>query len=773
MLPLRSITSRITAASILLVLCGIAFAIVGASWILYDRSADEYEARLNRQLSSLSAALVQPLWAFDSQSIESICSAFGSHNDVARVRVVGDNREQLLCDIERNTTINTIYGTRDVIYQGRLLGTVEIGISMSTLRNTLESLILFGLISALLVSVFVSVGIRRLLHVFLRTPLTTLSNWAGDMAQGQYSALSGKVSEVELRELAERFQDMAEIIALREMELRKLSMATDQSPAAVVITDPDGRIEYVNKAFEQITGYNGEEVRGLIASPMKTGDLPENDQISLWETIRAGNAWQGEFVNTTKDGQVIWEQTRIAPIVGTDGNIRHFVAVREDVTLHKQQEEQILHQAHYDSLTNLPNRLLCIDRLGQHINEARRRGTHLAVMFLDMDDFKKVNDTMGHDIGDELLLQVATRLSSAVREEDTVGRLGGDEFIILAGELAAPEDAGSLAEHLMEQFRTPFDLMDREVLMTASIGIACFPHDGNTTAELLRNADTAMYYSKKQGRNTFHYFDASMNLHAFRRLQVEERLQRAMDQRTLDVYYQPIVEVPTRRWCGAEALLRWNDHELGPISPTEFVPIAEQNSLIVPIGMQVVRQATTATREWQRSYGLDFAVSVNVSPRQFRELNLAESVALSLKESGLAGTALTMEITEGVVISGHPGTDHALRELSALGVGIAMDDFGTGYSSLSYLRSYPFTSLKIDRTFVHDLTLNPAGRELVSVAIQMGHALGMKVVAEGVETEEQLAILAELGCDFAQGFLFSEAIPRETFTELLVTQAVR
>lgn len=552
-----------------------------------------------------------------------------------------------------------------------------------------------------------------------------------------------------------------------EENIRTLSQAIEQSPVSVLITDRSGNIEYVNTAFEKNTGYSQEEVVGENPRILKSGITSKAIYHELWKTISSGNAWQGEMQNRNKDGEIFWEHANIAPVLDESGNIVHYLAVKEDITHRKQQEERILYQAHFDALTDLPNRFLSLDRLSQLVNEAKRTNELVAVLFLDLDDFKKINDSLGHDTGDKLLVEAAQRLTGVIRGGDTVGRLGGDEFIILLGGLDDAADASSVVENLLECFRDPFIINGRELIMTASVGVSVYPNDGEQPSELLRNADSAMYHSKDQGRNTYHYFTDAMNQKVSRRLLLEEQMHGALNRGEFRLCYQPQIDINSRHIIGTEALLRWNNPALGKVSPDEFIPIAEQTGLIVPLGEFVLTEALAMLARWNLKFNRKLTMAINLSPRQFRSPDLVASVEEAMQKSGITGESLELEITEGVLMSGQDYIEEALVALNDLGIGISMDDFGTGYSSLSYLRSYPFDTLKIDRSFVSDITVDAADRELVNATITMAHGLGLKVVAEGVETEEQLSLLAAQGCEYAQGNLFSKPVPADEIMDML------
>jgi diguanylate cyclase (GGDEF)-like protein/PAS domain S-box-containing protein len=539
-----------------------------------------------------------------------------------------------------------------------------------------------------------------------------------------------------------------------------------------MITDTEANIEYVNSTFERITGYLLSDVIGKKPSILQSGATPPSRYRELWQAISIGKSWRGEFQNKKKNGEVYWELAHIAPVYSDNGEILHYLAVKEDITLNKKQEQRILHQAHFDALTELPNRFLSLDRLSQLINEARRQQEKIAVLFVDLDDFKKINDSLGHDVGDKLLVQAANRLRDSLRMGDTVGRLGGDEFMILLGSLHQAADARPIISGLLEKFREPFSVDNRELIITASIGVAIFPNDGDSPMELLRNADSAMYHSKEQGHNAYAFFTDAMNQEVSRQLTLEQQLHGALNRDEFRILYQPLVNVADRSVIGVEALLRWNNPALGNISPNEFIPIAERTGLIIGIGRYVILQALSQLRKWQNRQR-NFKLAINLSPRQFRDPDLVQFIHHQMQQAEINANTLELEITEGVLMGGHAYIDTTLEAISKMDIGIAMDDFGTGYSSLSYLRSYPFDILKIDRSFINDISTDPADRELISATIAMAHNLGLKVVAEGVETEEQFEFLRGLRCDCAQGYLFSPPVSAAEIVLMLAPRGAK
>jgi diguanylate cyclase (GGDEF)-like protein/PAS domain S-box-containing protein len=528
---------------------------------------------------------------------------------------------------------------------------------------------------------------------------------------------------------------------------------------------------YYSPRWKSMLGYADQELPNDFSTWEELVD--EHGRERSWEMLKdyiegRRDNFHIEFKMRHKDGYWVDILSRAFLLRDEKGDAFRVVGTHIDISEKKRQEARILRQAHFDGLTGLPNRFLALDRLAQLIKEASRDSSKIAILFLDLDGFKRVNDTLGHDIGDRLLVQAAARLQSAVRDGDSVCRLGGDEFVVLLRNLSELNDASTVANNLNTQFSHPFNLEERELVVTTSIGIAVYPSDGVTPTELLRNADTAMYHSKEQGRNTFNFFTQEMNINVSRSLEVEEQLLAALERDEFSVLYQPVVDLETRRIVSAEALLRWNNPTLGMISPDEFIPIAEQTGTIVNIGRYVLQQAIENIRHWQKVHGKEFQVAVNLSPRQLRDAGLINFIQTLLQRYELKPDAIVLEVTEGVLMSGQQDVEQALMRLHKAGINLAMDDFGTGYSSLSYLRKYPFDVLKVDRTFVSDITDDPGDFELVTASVLMAHGLGLKVVAEGVETESQLKLLHDIQCEYAQGYLFSRPVDVETFTNLLL-----
>ena len=451
----------------------------------------------------------------------------------------------------------------------------------------------------------------------------------------------------------------------------------------------------------------------------------------------------------------------------------HMAKALEDATTRIEQREKIVkHQAYYDGLTGLPNRLLILDRLTQLLKEGARDQNLVGIIFLDIDNFKKINDSLGHEHGDKVIIEVAHRLRNVVREGDSVGRLGGDEFVVLLRGLKGTADAKIIANNMRYNIGNILAIDDRELRMTVSIGISIYPDNGCEASELLRHADSAMHAAKDLGRNAISFFTDELNQRIIRRLAVEEQMRGALAYNEFEVYYQPKVDIKSGQIIGAEALLRWQNSALGSIYPDEFIPIAEQTGLINSIGKFVVKEAFEATKKWNSEFDENFAIAVNLSPKQLKDPQFVSSVKESLHKVKISPDCVEMEITEGILMGDHSYVNNALNELYILGIKIALDDFGTGYSSLSYLRKYPFDILKIDRSFINDIEAIATNKELTNAAIAMAHSLNLKVVAEGIETVEQLNLLKEMKCEYGQGFLFSKAVSKDQMTQLLVASSV-
>ncbi|MEW6595370.1 MAG: EAL domain-containing protein [Thermodesulfobacteriota bacterium] len=560
-------------------------------------------------------------------------------------------------------------------------------------------------------------------------------------------------------------QDISESRKATE-ELHLAANVFESSIEGIVITDPEGTIEKVNRAFTEITGYTEAEALGQNPRLLKSDRHDQAFYAAMWQALIREGKWQGEVWNRRKNGEVYPQWLTITAIRDGKRRLTHYAGVFHDMTAIKVHEERLRYQAHHDALTALPNRVLFRERLGLAMGYAQRHETRLALLFLDLDNFKRINDSLGHTVGDLLLKEVAGRLRHCVREKDTVARHGGDEFIVLLEGIEHEDDAVQAAHRITRAIEPPFALQEQQLYLSASIGIAYYPEDGTDHDTLIRNADTAMYRAKEEGRNTFQIFTPSMSQRVSDWLAVENSLRKALERREFFLHYQPKIDLVSGRIVGAEALVRWKNAQGELVSPRDFIPLAEDSGLVVAIGEWVMEQACRDARKWC-DQGFRIQVSVNLSPRQFRQEDLVDVVAATLQKTGLPTECLAFEITESTVMDNEQKALGVLGRFQEMGISLAVDDFGTGYSSLYYLKHLPIDELKIDRRFIRDLPGHEDDCAITAAIISMAKSLKLTVVAEGVEEREQLAFLREHGCEQMQGYLFSPPVPYDELIAML------
>ncbi len=540
----------------------------------------------------------------------------------------------------------------------------------------------------------------------------------------------------------------------------------DNTSEGIVVTDAGGRIIDVNPAYERILGYPREHVLGKKPGFAASGHHDQAFYRAMWSQLKAQGYWEGEIWDRHADGETVPQWLTINAITDPAGQVTHYAGIMLDISHQKAAEKQLKQMAFYDPLTGLPNRTLFRDRLEQELAAERRNHGQLALMFIDLDRFKDVNDTLGHAAGDEMLVEAARRLRAVVGEADTLARLGGDEFTVVLTDISQPNRLSSLAAELIQQLRLPFDLHGKTVHLGASIGIALFPEDGRDSETLVKNADIAMYQAKDAGRNTFHYFSAALQAHVFDRLEMEADLNQALERDELRVHYQPKFDLARRTLIGMEALVRWEHPEQGLIGPAQFIPLAEETGLILPLGEWVLREACAQAVQWLQTDSCALKLAVNLSARQFLHPQLVPLVDEILRDTGLPAPNLELEITESMVMSNIAKAITAMEQLRALGISLAIDDFGTGYSSLSYLKRFPINTLKIDQSFVRDLARDQDDDAIVDAIISLARSLKLEVIAEGIETEQQLAFLCRRQCSAGQGYLLGRPMPAAQFEAL-------
>ncbi|MDR2032527.1 MAG: EAL domain-containing protein [Azoarcus sp.] len=535
----------------------------------------------------------------------------------------------------------------------------------------------------------------------------------------------------------------------------------------MVITDARARILVANPAFTSITGYELDDIRSRPPSLLSSGQHAPTFYHDMWKALNRRGKWQGEIWNRRRNGEIYPEWLSITAVRDSGGNVSHYIGVFSDMTERKRTEAHIQHLSHHDPLTNLPNRLLMQERLNEAIAQSRRINCQTAVLFLNLDRFRNINDTLGTELGDALLQQVAHRSQSLLRDTDTVSRLGGDEFVFILPDINQPQDVASIARKLLASIGRPYLLGEHDITITASIGIAISGTDGGTAAELLRNADAAMSRAKEDGRNNFRFYSADMNTSTLGDLLLENQLRSAIEHNELELHYQPKVDARTNVLQSAEALLRWRHPEQGMVQPNRFIRLAEESGLIVPIGEWVLRTACQQISDWRKAGLSVVPIAVNLSAQQFLQNDLPVLVRESLGAVSLEPELLELELTESMLMRNVERTVDMLTRLREMRVGLSIDDFGTGYSSLSYLKQFQVNVLKIDKSFVSDIHDADADGKIAVAVIGLAHALGLKVVAEGVETEEQRAFLLDHDCDIFQGYLFSRPLSAADFGKKL------
>ena len=565
-------------------------------------------------------------------------------------------------------------------------------------------------------------------------------------------------------------------IAFRKRHQQQMQMANKvfaNSIEGIIITDAEGMVNMVNPAFTAITGFDPEEVLGQELNILRAEEHSGPFYEKLWRDLTEKGQWSGEYWNRRKSGEAYPEWLTINVIRDQDQRITNYMGILHDITEIKRSQEQIQYQAHHDALTGLPNRLLFEDRLDQALSHAQRNQERVGLLFLDLDNFKLINDSLGHALGDRLLREVARRLLDCLRQEDTVARLGGDEFIIILPEVKDTPHVVRTAHRIMQVLVKPMTLEGHELHVKASMGITMFPDDGRDSATLVKNADMAMYRAKDFGRNNYQLFTHSLQKEANRRLGLEAALRKDLERERFVLHYQPRVQLETGRIMGMEALVRWQRDPETLMPPAQFIDVAEESGLILPLGEWVLREACRQTRIWHQQGHDHLLVSVNLSAKQFKQENLPALVEEVLAETGLPPESLELEITETTMMEDIKAAVYLANQLACLGLHLSVDDFGTGYSSLYYLKHFPLAALKVDQSFVRDVTRDPNDAAIVEAIIHIAHSLNFKVVAEGVEQVAQLEFLRQRLCDEVQGYLFSRPQPAPRFEALLKQGVLR
>ena len=598
--------------------------------------------------------------------------------------------------------------------------------------------------------------------------ISSQSSWAGNIDShgdlvfqafifGTLAIVFAAMSFILVR-LNARLKNNIETHQATELMMSKLSSAVTNSGASIVMTDANGMIEYVNQKFCRISGYLHHEVIGQSIDILAPESEQEDKEIRSLDSDCLKSSWEGDVLCSKKNGNEYWSAITVAAVYNKDRIITNYVISAIDISALKDANSKMQNLALYDSLTGLANRRLFIDRLHQSVLSARRHKRSAAIMFLDLDQFKRINDTLGHQAGDQLLMTIAERLKTCVRKQDTVARLGGDEFTILLNDVSKDDKVASIAEHILHILKKPIKLGQQEVIVSTSIGITIAPSDSTCSETLMRNADMALYKAKERGRDGYIFFTEELNVRASHLMEIENELRHALENDEFHLQYQPQVNLKTNEVQSVEALIRWTHPTKGQISPVDFISIAEETGLIVPIGDWVLKKACTEIQQLNEDTGLDLRVAVNLSTRQFTDLRLVNTITHALQEAGMPARNLELEVTESMLMEDMDTVIDQLNRIKASGSTVTIDDFGSGYSSFSYLKSLPVDILKVDREFVRDIPEDLNAMEITSAIIAVAHKLNLKVVAEGVEDVDQRDFLDINQCDYAQGYLFSRPL---------------
>ncbi|MCW9012722.1 MAG: EAL domain-containing protein [Gammaproteobacteria bacterium] len=567
--------------------------------------------------------------------------------------------------------------------------------------------------------------------------------------------------------IVEGIKNISEI-RQQQLQLKMLSSAVEQSGSMVMITNRDADIEYVNPKFCEVTGYCEPEVIGKNANILRSENMEAGELTDLWAAITTGEDWHGEVSTQKKNGEMFWSLMSVSSITDERGRISHFVTVSEDVSQLKEARMKMEELAYVDSLTGLANRVLFRDRLEQVLKSVQRSQSNAALLFLDLDQFKRINDSLGHDVGDALLMKIAERLRQCVRHQDTVARMGGDEFVILLTDIDGMAGASSVARKILDAMSKPNKLLKHEIIITPSIGITLAPDDSLNADILLKNADLAMYKAKSQGRNNYQFFTEEMNAQILDHLLIENELRKAIENDELVLNFQPQRSIKTGQLISVEALVRWQHPEKGLLSPDSFIPVAEVAGLMSPLGEWVLRNACKKWRQLEQKGMPTVKLAVNLSPRQFRDPNLINMIQNILNETGFKPIQLELEITETTLMEHIEHAIEILDHIKALGISISIDDFGTGYSSLNYLKRLPIDALKIDQAFISDIPRDKDDMEIAAAVIAMAHKLKLQVIAEGVESKAQWDFLKRNQCDLGQGYMIGKPMSSKEILKLVL-----
>jgi two-component system CheB/CheR fusion protein len=777
----------------------IAFSIVGAFRIYQAKQSltEELYNSGHDRVTLVAESLSNLIMAYDYSNIESLADRIIQLHDVQQISIFNRAGKVMVSrnssDFNANSK-NHVFAA-PVMFGGETIGKVELVISLERLEQTVKATYRNLIVVLSFFAIFFSMLIYITVSMVIVKPLVRLNTAANLLAQGDFSATLPPVTKDEIGNLVRAFSSMRDTRRKVETELNDLNASLETIVMArvaelrdseayihavlenvnegIIVIDETGNIVSFNRAAEKIFGYSTEEaVSKNFNMLISTENLDLSGKYQAYINENENELFFGktrEVVGLHKDFSAFPLELKTSHLRIQDKLL--FITTARNISDRKDAEQRINYMANHDALTHLPNRSLLQDRIQQTLVHNKRRDQQAAVLFIDLDKFKIINDTLGHDVGDDLLKKTATRLVEGVRSEDTVARQGGDEFIILLSAITHAEDAGLIAEKLLSSLMQPFNIKGKELHIGASIGIAIYPDDGDSMESLLKNSDIAMYHAKESGRGNYQYFSAKLNELTAEKQSLSSDLRHAVERNEFFLVYQPVVDMFSGNIAGMEVLLRWQHPVSGLVSPVKFIPLAEENGLILPIGEWVLRSACKQLLQWQQQGYEVPRLAINLSAKQLRQKSIAEIIARILQETGAEPRFIGIEITESMLVHNIDEVVDTLLRLSNMGLEISIDDFGTGYSSLSYLKRFPINKLKIDKSFVDDIATHPDDAAIVKAIIAMAHGLSMKVVSEGVETQAQLDFLRQHGCEQYQGYLFSKPLPASEIVMKLTRKA--
>ncbi|WP_347986281.1 EAL domain-containing protein [Methylomonas sp. AM2-LC] len=656
------------------------------------------------------------------------------------------------------------------INAGKNIGWVQVELSLAQINARQAQIIMTSIVVAICAALFSCLVLALALKKTIKE-LRAAAKFASSLPEKQGRTLQNSLSSLEIEMLVSALNRASKELYVQDENIKLAAMVYQASSEAMLVTDAHNHIIDINPAFTQMTGYSLAEIVGTDSQFLSSGLQDTHFYNDMWEKLNEKGVWQGEVWSRRKNGEIFAESLTINTIYHEDGTVHRRVALFSDISEKKKTDEIIWEQANFDHLTQLPNRSMVYNRLDQEIKKSHRTGLPLAIMFVDLDRFKEVNDSLGHEAGDSLLKEASKRMLGCVRESDTVGRLGGDEFTVFLSELEDIDSVGRVAANILNALSIPYQLGDQLTYTSASIGITIYPDDATDISTLLKNADQAMYAAKHRGRNCYNYFTLAMQEAANARMDVLNGLHDALLKNHFKMYYQPIVNLATNNIEKAEALIRWHHPGKGIISPHDFISVAEETGLIGEIGAWVFNEVAVQSKHWQTIYHPQFQISINQSPLEFKDYpHKLDKWFVFMDKLGLSGQNIVIEITEGILMEASDEICNTFLALRDKGIQVALDDFGTGYSAMAYLKKFDIDYIKIDQSFVRNLAPQSDDHALCEAMIVMAHKLGIKVIAEGVETVQQLQLLKDINCDYGQGYLWSPPVTSKVFESLLVNR---